>query len=192
RAQAELGARDTLGTPAEEQVTAAEWQAARRAADQADDPHREITEHDLVQDDLTGHDGQPVTGPETAEGARNPVREGAHDQADPEHVERAKRHVHPAELDELRDLRALVEREHNPVDEDTVHVPTAAEAKDAVHQAERAMAEVRARQAADGAREAHDAETQASRVSHWHTRDQKTHTEDQAQTDGSAAAHERV
>ena len=62
--------------------------------------------------------------------------------------------------------------------------PTA-EAKAAVHQADRAMTEVRARQAADAAREAHETETQTARVIHWHTRDQHTHAEEEVATDGA-------
>ncbi|MGQ0481990.1 MAG: MobF family relaxase [Pseudonocardia sp.] len=169
RARAELAARDSLNSPAEERVTAAEWEAARRAAEQADEPHREITEHDLAERDLPDH-------------AEQDGEDGVDETGD---VQRAKLHVHPAEPDELRDLRALVEHEHNPVDEDTVHVPTAAEAKAAVHQADRAMTEVRARQAADAAREAHETETQTARVIHWHTRDQHTHAEEEVATDGA-------
>jgi hypothetical protein len=89
-------------------------------------------------------------------------------------VDRAKAHVRPVEV---LDLRELVAGEDAGADEDTVRVPTAAETSDSVRRAERALAEIRARDAADSAREA---EEQAARVAYWHTGD---HTNSQAVSD---------
>jgi conjugative relaxase-like TrwC/TraI family protein len=198
RARAELEARNSLDAPAEELVTAAEWDAARRAADEADEPYREITERDLIQDDVDRYDearpDQHWTADTRADEARADQDQAEHDDAErvarTKEVEQAKQHVHPTESEDLRDLRALVENEFNPTDQDTVHVPSAAEAKDIVHQAERALGEIRARQAADAAREAYETETQAARVIHWHTRDERAHASER--TDGSDLAGERL
>jgi hypothetical protein len=77
-------------------------------------------------------------------------------------VDRAKAYVHPVEV---LDLRELVADQNAGADEDLVRVPTAAETSDDVRRAERALAEIRARDAADAAREA---EEQAARVAYWH------------------------
>jgi hypothetical protein len=146
-AHAELANRNALTTPPEERVTAAEWAAAREEVERAEDAHREITEHDLTDDHELPHQHSEVV--------------------------EAKRQVQPVDVIDLRELTA---DEDKALDEDTVYVPTAAESSAAVRQAERALAEIRHREAADAAREA-TAEEYTARVTHWHTRDHASDTE---------------
>lgn len=50
RAHAALANRHALDIPDDQRVTTAGWAAAHDDADQREDPHREITEHDLADD----------------------------------------------------------------------------------------------------------------------------------------------
>jgi hypothetical protein len=140
RAQAELAARNTdadTGAPA---VTAQEWLDAHRAADAAEDPHRQITEADL--DD------------------RSPSVE--RDEPRPTDLDAAP-------VTDLRDLRDLAAGEPPQVDEDAIRVPTADETAAAIERAQRAIAELRARDAVD-LREAD--EHRAQELTCWHQADE--------------------
>jgi conjugative relaxase-like TrwC/TraI family protein len=196
RAKAELGARGEPLTGEDHLFTAAELLAADRAARQAEDPHREITEHDLAEHDLAEHD---LTDPALTEepAADNPdaaddlgghtddaddhdagnervdVRGGAQPVRRAE-ADRAKEQVVPRDLLDLRELAA---EDPDPADEDTVRAPSAEEMSDSTRRAVRSLEEMRARNAADAERDAADEQAHTSRVQYWRTRDEHTSAE---------------
>lgn len=173
---AELSARGEPVTGNDHLFTAAELLAADRAAREADDTHREITEHDLdaaERDEFPGHHTDQGDTAEPRSG-REPV---GRDEADA-----AKDLLVPRELLDLREIAAA---EPDPADEDTVRVPSAAEMSESTRRAVRSITEIRARNAADAERDAADGEAHASRVIHWQRRDQHdaAKTADDATTD---------
>ena len=73
------------------------------------------------------------------------------------------------------DIREVAASEPSPVAEDHVRVPSADETSAAVEKANRALAEIRAREEAD-ARE--EAEHRAEQLAHWQARDEEVETPD--------------
>jgi hypothetical protein len=140
RAQAELAARHTDADTDGPPVTAQEWLDAHRAADAAEDPYRQITEADLDH--------------------------GAHAV---ERDESRSTDLDAAPVDALRDLRDVAAAEPPQVDEDAVRVPTADETADAIERAQRAIAEISAREAND-LREAE--QHRAHELTRWHQADE--------------------
>lgn len=143
-AQTELANRGTLHAPEHEMVTATEWATTGAEADAAEDPHRQITEHDIIDHE----------------------RDQQHDLPDGEVIAQAKQLVQPADTLDLREITA-----HEPrgADENTVRVPAADETADAVNRAVRALAELRARTAMDNARAAE--EERYAQIARWHRDD---------------------
>jgi conjugative relaxase-like TrwC/TraI family protein len=124
------------------------WDAARRAADTDEDRHREIRdEHDL--DDV--------------------VRQWADDHRAIE----PRPHPDAAETS-IEDIRDMAAREPQRGGEDQVRTPTAGETADSVRRAQRALAEIRARDADDRRREAQQA--RSDQLNRWHQRDRAEHT----------------
>ncbi|MCA1681577.1 MAG: TrwC relaxase, partial [Actinobacteria bacterium] len=144
RATDELSNRRAADERVEQPVTAEEWLAAHHEAMQAEDTHREITD----ETDL-------------ADVAEQPARE----LPAPEHA--PDQHLVETGLADLRDIAAA---EPAATDEDTVRVPTATETAYAIQRAQRALAEIEARRAADQARDAEQA--RAEQLARWHTDDQ--------------------
>jgi hypothetical protein len=72
---------------------------------------------------------------------------------------------------DAHDLRQVAAAERDPVDENTVRAPTAAETADSVDRAQRALAEIRQRNGADGAREAEERRT--SELIRWYSDSQR-------------------
>jgi len=139
RARVELEARGVKLDDPDDHVTADEWLAAHRAAQLAEDPHREIHDEADLADD-------PAAAADAAEDTRDdvvatPVVETAvpdvRDTATPDPIE----HQEPAQRRQ---------------------VPTADETAAAVARAQTALAEIEARRQADTAREA-EATAQATR-----------------------------
>ncbi|WP_246633756.1 hypothetical protein, partial [Pseudonocardia nigra] len=125
-----------------------------------DEPHRDITETDLAEADTA-----------RAEATDRTAEPGADVHATDETV------APPPERVEVpdRDLREIAADEPAPVDEDTVRVPSAEETSDAIEKANRALVEMRARDAAD-AQEAE--EHRAEELNRWHTDDHADETAD--------------
>jgi len=146
RAKGELAARHADDAEPEQQVTAEEWLDAHRDATADDDRHRAITPADLA--DIRPNDVAPSWADDMP---------WAGDRAD-----------QPAEV-AGRDLREIAAAEPAPIAEDVVRVPSADETSNAIEQANRALAEIHAREAAD-AQEA--AQRRADELNRWHTHDQ--------------------
>ncbi|NKQ53553.1 relaxase domain-containing protein [Amycolatopsis sp. K13G38] len=141
RARAELSARRADDEHDDEPVTAKEWLAEQKAAERAEDPHREITaEYEL---DDTSTDA-------------------------PEHAADATDES-PAAETEVTDVREVAESEPKQVDEDVVRTATAEETAEHVANAQRALAEIRAREQAERERAAEEA--RAEQLARWHTQD---------------------
>src|SRR4030095_6595903 len=68
------------------------------------------------------------------------------------------------------DLRQVAAAEPPPVEPDTVHSATAEQTADAVRRAQRAIAEMRQRQAVEDAHAAEEA-ARATQLTRWHARD---------------------
>lgn len=161
RATAEVAARGIDTNAPDDTVTAAEWLAAHRAADTTEDPHRPVTDLAELTDvtaqrdaDLAAVEHLPpaVPGPATAAGENEQTPEAT-----------------PMGETAMLDVRDTDADEPPPVEEDTVRVPTAAETADAVQRAQRALAEITARQAAED----HEAaEQRAQQLTRWHGDDQ--------------------
>ncbi len=147
RAQAELAARHADDEPtAEEAVTAEEWLAAHQAATEAEDPHREITsEHDLA-DVQRQRTEDLATVPPELDAERDFL-------ADTEHA----------------DVRKLAAEEPAAEADESVRVPSADETAESVRRAQRALAEIAERTAADQAREVEEA--RAAQLARWHADD---------------------
>jgi conjugative relaxase-like TrwC/TraI family protein len=144
RATAELSARRATDERVEEPVTAEEWLAAHHANTQAEDPHREITdEADLAE-------------------VANRRSRDVHAVEQPAHRETSR-----SDQPDIRDLAAC---EPSTTGEDRVHVPTADDTAESIQRAQRALAEIAQREAADEAREAE--ETRAAQLARWHVDDQ--------------------
>jgi conjugative relaxase-like TrwC/TraI family protein len=120
-----------------------DWDAVHRRAEASEDEHREIRdEADLADIELQ----------------READRRAASPRPHPDAAETA-----------VEDIRATAARERQPGSEDQVRVPTSAETTDSVRRAQRALAEMRARDAADRKREADEA--RRDRLVHWHQED---------------------
>ncbi|MDD7922790.1 MobF family relaxase [Actinomycetospora chibensis] len=154
RAKAELAARHVDDAEPEQRTTATEWLAAHRAEIADDETHREVTEDDVTDrpNDLHRHEDVEV----------EPATENHDDEG------------HEVESSGP-DIREVVASEPSPVAEDHVRVPTADETSAAVEKANRALAEIRAREDAD-ARE--EAEHRAEQLTHWRARDEEVETPD--------------
>ena len=145
----------TAGTRA-----AAERAKAELAARHADDAEPE--QHVTAEEWLASH--RDAT---TEEDRHRAVTE--HDVADQHEVEQPQRADDLGEHVDIGrpDLREIAAAERAPVAEDVVRVPSAAETSDAIERANRALAEMRARDAMD-AQEA--AEHRAEELGRWHHR----------------------
>jgi hypothetical protein len=129
------------------------WDAARRAADADEDPHQEIRyERDL------------------ADVAQQ--RAADHRAAEP------RPHPDAAETN-IEDIRGTAARAPRRGGEDEVRAPTAAETTDSVRRTQRALAEIRARDAADRKREAEQG--RSDQLNRWHQRDRAQHARQAAQ-----------
>ncbi|HVK20933.1 MAG TPA: MobF family relaxase [Actinokineospora sp.] len=139
RAKAELSARRAADGGKDEPVTAAEWLAAHAEAMAEADPDRQVAaDHDLV----------------------DVVEERADELAAVE----PEPHPDAAETD-VEDVRVIAETEP-PVDEsDIVRVPSADETAETIARAQRALAEIQARQDADAQRAADEA--RAEQLARW-------------------------
>jgi hypothetical protein len=144
RAQAELAARHAADAEPEQQVTAEEWLSAHQAAVAEDDRHRQITDDADFTDSV--------------------------DRIEPrdDHARHDHRDAGAAET-AVADLREVAAVEPKPVAEDVVRVPSADQTSAAIAQAQRALAEIQAREAVD--RQA-DTEHRAAELTRWHADDQ--------------------
>jgi conjugative relaxase-like TrwC/TraI family protein len=131
------------------------WHEARQTADADEDRHREIVdEHDL--DDI------------------------ARQRADDHRAVEPRPHPDAAETN-IEDVRDTAAREPRRGDEDQVRTPTASETADSVRRAQRALAEIRARDGTDRKREAQQA--RSDQLNRWHHRDRDEHTRQAAHDD---------
>ncbi len=81
--------------------------------------------------------------------------------------------------DSGEDIRDVAACEPAPVDEDVVRVPSGEEMADSVRRAQRALAEIRARDVADAEREVD--ETRVDQLARWHEDDQADGLDDGAE-----------
>src|SRR5262249_32309298 len=131
------------------------WHEVRRAADADEDRHREIVdEHDF--DDV------------------------AKQRADDHRAVEPRPHPDAAEIN-VKDIRDTAAREPHRSGEDEVRTPTAGETTDSVRRAQRALAEIRARDAADRKREAEQA--RSVQLNRWHHHDREEHARQAAHDD---------
>jgi hypothetical protein len=154
-----------VGDEPEELVTAEEWLAAARAADVAEDPHREITDADVA--DLADVDREPA-----AVAARDDRADVA--MADGPVVETA-----------VTDLREVAAGELRPFGEDVVQVPSADEVAEALDRASRSLLEIRAREIVD---QHADDELRDADLARWHASDEREVAEDTAEVDAGVDA----
>ena len=143
RARDELGSRGINPDTDERAVTAEEWFDAHRADQAVEDQHRAITdEHDLT---------------DVAE-----QRDQAQREAQPESRDAAE-----TRLPDIRE-QAAAEPKRAPRgdDNDWTRVPTADQTADSITRAQRALNEIRQRDADDRRREADQARTR--QLDHWH------------------------
>jgi hypothetical protein len=144
RAEGMLAERHAADAEPEPVVTAAEWLAAHRAADAVKDRHREITEADLAPE------GDEAT---RSAGSRADDREpGRGDAAE----------------SGVTDLREVAEAEPAQTNEDVVRVPSADDVAAVRMQADRAVAEIRARTVEDNHLDEQD---RADQLTRWHQQD---------------------
>jgi len=176
RAKAELAARHADDEP-EERTTAAEWLAAHRAAVADEEDHRDVTEDDVTDRPSDLHQHELVDVDHDEEVHDDEGHDNEYHQVEVE-VE-----VEPSGPD----IREVAASEPGPVGEDHVRVPTADETSAAVEKANRALAEIRAREEAD-ARE--EAEHRAEQLTHWQARDEEVEAPDESNepVDGPDAA----
>ena len=127
RAEAELTARQATADREDDLITAEEWLAAHRAAMAAEDQHRAIVD--------------PVELADVAERQAADLR-----QFDAPALATV---VEPAPTD----IREVAAKQPRAVEHDDVRVPTADETADTIRRAQRALAEIEQRRAADAARE---------------------------------------
>jgi conjugative relaxase-like TrwC/TraI family protein len=119
------------------------WDDARREAEAAEDPHREIRDEANL-DDIRRQ------------------RAADHQTVEP------RPHLTAAETN-TEDIRETAAREPRRAGEDDVRVPTSAETTDSVRLARRALAEVRARESVDRKRELD--QVRSDQLNRWHQRD---------------------
>ncbi|GLZ49229.1 hypothetical protein Acsp06_54140 [Actinomycetospora sp. NBRC 106375] len=159
RAKAELAARHVDDAEPEQRTTAAEWLAAHRAAISEDEAHRDVTEDDVTSRPEDLHE----LGPDAEE---HDDKTGRVDPASDEPTD-----IEPSEPD----IREVATSEPSPVAEDHVRVPTADETSAAVEKANRALAEMRAREDGDARAESEHREAQ---LAQWQARDQAVESSD--------------
>ena len=151
RAAAELAARGVAEVRPDEEMTAAEWLAAHHEVERAEDPFRAIAgEADL--DDITA------------------ARDGAVHDAELDAAEPFARNVDVVAVEDV-DVRQEAVDEPAPVERDTVQVATADDTADAVRRAQRALAELKQRRAAEAAHEASEEATRDEQLVRWHSDD---------------------
>jgi hypothetical protein len=145
--------------------TSEEWLAAHRAADADEDPHRVVTEADLT----TTEDADVLSdeGADVVDRVDHRSRDG--DAAAGRMLESG-----------IGDLREVAAEEPAQVADDVVRVPSADESANTLDRAERAMAEIRARQAEDELEAQQHREAELRR---WHAQDHDLDTTD-VDTDG--------
>lgn len=141
RATAELQSRRIDSDREEQFVTAEEWLAAHDVHERAEDPHREVTDEAELAD--------------VAEQRDDDVR-NAEPEPDVDAAETA-----------VPDVREVASDEPIREQHDDVRVPSADETAETVEQAQRALAEMRARQELE-ARQAED-QARADRIERWRT-----------------------
>ena len=146
----------TAGTRAEADRASAAL-TAQHAADEAPEP--EVT----AEEWLALHD--------EAMRAEDPHREIT-DLAD-EHVDEM------GDAEPVEDIRDVAAAEPAPVDEDVVRVPSGEEMAESVRRAQRALAEIRARDVADAEREVD--ESRVDQLTRWHEDDQSDGLDDVAE-----------
>lgn len=136
--------------PAEPAVTAEEWLEAHRESDRVEDPHRDITD----EADLTDEVAQRQADRAAAEPVAEPVAELPADAAETA----------------VPDVREIAEDEPAPEQDDSVRVPSADETADSVDRAQRALAELEQRRAAEAAQEAEE-QARAQQLARWQADD---------------------
>jgi hypothetical protein len=132
--------------------------AAHRDAERDDEAHREITPADLhpAELDAPEHERAETTRDQRRDTAGRETTTGTADQDErPDAV--------------VPDIRTVAQDEPDPVDEHTVRVPTADETAESIRRAQRALAEIAERNAADQARAAE--EQRSAQLARWHTDD---------------------
>lgn len=153
RAAVELSTRDDAAFE-EQPVTAAEWLAARRASDEVEDQYRAIgDDHELTHVEQQRDD-------DLAASRREPT--GEEPVAEP-----------------VPDIRADTDV-HEPSTDDSMRVPTADETEAAVRRAQRALVELRQRQADDEQHLADEQSEQDEDLARWH-HDEHTDAQDHQQ-----------
>ena len=175
RSKVELAARHVDDAEPEQRVTAEEWLAAHRDDLAAEEPHRAITETDVDSTERAGERDDHERDSRDRSDALD------HDEADLDYSASENQLVEMPEPD----LREVAATEPAPVDEDIVRVPSAAETSQSVEDANRALIEIRAREAADAQEQA---EYRAAELSRWHSDDHADETDDgdrRAADDGS-------
>jgi conjugative relaxase-like TrwC/TraI family protein len=145
RAKAELAARHADDVEPEPAVTAAEWLAAHRAAVDQDEKDRAITDDDVSD--------------RPEELSLETVEEESVAWSEPETVD--------------RDVRDVAAEEPSAVGEDDVRVPTANETSAAIERANRALAEINARNELDAQE---DLDHRAEQLTEWKARDAEVET----------------
>lgn len=144
RAVAALAERKAARDEDDRLVTAEEWLAEHTAAQQAEDPHREITDDYELTDQAAARERDEAT--------------VAGDIAPVDTVET-----------DVPDVRDLAADEPAPVDEDVVRVPPAEETAHSIDQAQRALHEIAAREAVEAEQAAEEA--RAEQLARWHADD---------------------
>ncbi|MFG1820387.1 MobF family relaxase [Kribbella sp. NPDC049174] len=176
--------------------TTEEWLADRRADDQGDDDHREVTdEHDLT-DVAQQRDTDTI---EAVRGNEFPEAELVNDQlaskaevvavsaevvaddkthadgvsSDVDAAARVESDLDRAALDSQApvDIREIAAGEERVAESDTPRVPSADETAEAVRRAQRALIEIQHRRDAEDRHEAAEAEARAEELTRWHADD---------------------
>jgi conjugative relaxase-like TrwC/TraI family protein len=129
------------------------WDEARRVADAAEDAHREIRD-EAELDDIRQQ------------------RAADHQAVEP------RPHPDAAETNN-EDIRQTAARDPQRGGEGHVRVPTSSETTDSIHRAQRALAEIRAREADDRKREADQA--RSAQLNHWQQHDRRENAREAAQ-----------
>ena len=146
RAAAELAARQADRAAEPPPVTAKEWLAAHDAEARAEDPYRPITdEHDLA---------------ETADQRARDQREAGPAEPSPESAGTSTRDIRE---EASRGCRLRRSKARPTREADAVRVPTADETAESVRRAQRALQELKQRQAAEARRAEDDARDEAAR-----------------------------
>ena len=176
RAKAELASRHADDVALEPEVTAEEWLAAHRGAVADEEAHREVTDADVTDrptdidaGDKNQGEWQPEAGEVLDDEPADDREQGFHAPPEP-------------------DIREVADAEPPLAAEDNVRVPTADETSAAVDRANRALAEIRAREETD-ARE--EEQHRADQLATWQVRDE---TDDSADMPGAdeATDHEDI